>query len=70
MTKRPTSHILDVACAVAKEICLIDDAPAKKKSKKSKREWFINAKDEFMLTYANTYEILTKSMVECMLKTK
>lgn len=70
MTKRPTSQILDVACAVAKEICLIDDGPSKKKAKKSKKEFFINNKDEFMLTYANTYEILTKDMVEQMLKTK
>lgn len=70
MTKRKnsTEQILDVACAVAKDI--ISTVPPKKKSKKSKREWYINNKDEFMLTYANTYNILTKGMVEEMLKTK
>lgn len=35
--------------------------------KTKKREWLINKKDEFMLTYANTYHILTKPMVEKML---
>ena len=68
MPKRTASHILDVACQVAKDICLIDSP--KKKAKKSKKEFLIDRKVEFMLTYANTYEILTKSMVEQMLKTK
>lgn len=69
MTKRQNSveEILDVACSVGK--ALVPFVPSKK-AKKSKREWYINNKDEFMLTYANTYEILTKDMVEQMLKTK
>lgn len=33
-------------------------------NKKKKYEFFINKKDEFMLTYANTYHILTKLMVK------
>lgn len=69
MTKRnSTEAILDVACAVGK--ALIDGAPSTKKAKKTKREWWIGGKDEFMLTWANTYGILTKGMVEQMLKTK
>lgn len=68
MVKRnSTEAILDVACSVAKE--LVTFSP-KKKAKKSKNDFFINHKDEFMLTYANTYNILTKIMVEEMLKSK
>lgn len=69
MTKRSSIEILDIASQVAQELCIIDP-PNKKAKKTTKKDWFINKKQEFMLTYANTYGILTKFMVEEMLKSK
>ena len=68
MAKRSTSEILEVATTVAR--ALESNNPSKKAKKTKKNNFFINHKEEFMLTWANTYDKLTKEMVEQMLAGK
>ncbi|ORX78302.1 hypothetical protein BCR32DRAFT_282396 [Anaeromyces robustus] len=65
MAKR-TATCLEVATAVAKDCATVskdNGSPEKKIKKSKKRCWYINNKKELLLTFPDTYEILTKEMV-------
>lgn len=67
--KRPrVEEIIDTTASIVDLTgeCSTSTAPVKKIKKSN--DIYINNKREFMLTYANTYGILSKDMVEMMLK--
>lgn len=66
-TKRTISEVLEITAAVCPSPTTSEASTESNGSKRS-RKLFIDKKKEFILTYANTFGILTKDMVKEMLE--